>query len=140
MRLGADLCRSWMSDAAVARLATVRPDGRPHLVPITFAWLEPDLIVTAVDHKPKSTRQLSRLDNIRANPHVSVLADHYSNDWRELWWVRADGEAAITDSGDEWQWAIAALCAKYEQYQSKVPDGPVIVIAVNAWNGWSALS
>lgn len=139
MRLGADLCRSWMADASVARLATVGRDGRPHLVPITFAWLEPDLIVTAVDHKPKSTAKLARLNNIRANPGVSVLADHYSDDWRELWWVRADGEAAITESDDERGRAIDALCAKYEQYQGNVPEGPVIVITVDNWTGWSAL-
>lgn len=123
---------------SVARLATVREDGRPHLVPITFASLEPDLIVTAVDHKPKSTARLSRLDNVRANPHVSVLADHYSDDWRRLWWVRADGRATIAESGDEWDRAIGALRDKYVQYRDNPPTGSVIEITVDKWTGWSA--
>lgn len=127
-----------MADANVARLATVRRDGRPHLVAITFAWLEPDLIVSAVDHKPKSTAKLSRLDNVRANPHVSVLADHYSDDWRRLWWVRADGRATVAESGDEWERAIHALRDKYVQYRDDPPDGPAIVISVEGWSGWSA--
>ena len=44
----------------VARLATVGPDGRPHVVPICFA-LDGDTLYTAVDSKPKSTRRLRRL-------------------------------------------------------------------------------
>ncbi len=127
-----------MAGARVAHLATVRPDGRPHIVPITFALLEPDLIVTAVDHKPKSTANLARLDNIRANPNVSVLADRYSDDWRGLWWVRADGHAAVVESGEEWDGAIGALSGKYRQYRSNPPSGPAIVVAVGTWTGWSA--
>ena len=46
-------------DARVARLATVDPDGRPHVVPICFA-LDGDTLYTAVDEKPKSTRRLIR--------------------------------------------------------------------------------
>lgn len=123
----------------MARLATVRPDGRPHLVPITFALPEPDLIVTAVDHKPKSTARLTRLDNIRANPNVSVLADRYSDDWRGLWWVRADGHAAVVDSGEQWEGAIGALGDKYRQYRGDPPSGPAIVVMVQTWTGWSAM-
>lgn len=138
MRLSDAAARSRFASANVARLATVRRDGRPHLVPITFAWLEPDLIVTAVDHKPKSTSKLTRLDNIRANPNVSVLADHYGEDWSRLWWARADGHAGIVESGDERARAIDALRAKYEQYRDNPPSGPVIIIAVKKWIGWSA--
>src|SRR5262249_12517357 len=43
--------------ARVARLATVAADGRPHLVPVTFA-VRGDVLVTAVDHKPKRTTRL----------------------------------------------------------------------------------
>jgi len=90
--------RDLFTGASVARLATVRPDGRPHLVPIVFA-VAGDVIVTAVDEvKPKRTRALARLANIAAEPRVSVLADHYDEDWTRLWWVRADGTATVVGS------------------------------------------
>ena len=86
--------RALFGEARVARLATVRPDGRPHQVPICFA-LEGRALLTAVDHKPKRTLALRRLANIAGNPAVSVLADRYDEDWSRLWWVRADGLARI---------------------------------------------
>lgn len=121
--------------APAARLATVRPDGRPHLVPITFA-LDGDTVVTAVDHKPKSTTALQRLRNIEANPTVSVLVDHYADDWSQLWWVRADGDARIVHEGSDHEQAVRALVAKYDQYREHAPAGPAIVIAVTGWASW----
>ena len=71
----------------VARLATIRPDGSPRVVPICFA-LDGDTLYTAVDEKPKRTRQLARLDDIERDPRVEVVIDHYDDDWTQLWWVR----------------------------------------------------
>jgi PPOX class probable F420-dependent enzyme len=73
-------------------LATHNPSGAIDLVPITFAFVG-DTIVTAVDHKPKRTTHLQRLENIRRNPHVTVLVDQYADDWNALWWVRIRGDA-----------------------------------------------
>lgn len=129
--------RRRVADADVARLATVRPDGRPHLVPITFA-LDGDELVTAVDDKPKDTRDLQRLANIRHEPRATVLVDRYEEDWSRLWWVRIDGEARIVEGGDRYDRALDVLAARYPAYRQAVPDGPVIVIAATAWNGWSA--
>jgi PPOX class probable F420-dependent enzyme len=80
----------------VARLATTNDAGRPHIVPVTFA-VAGDIVYTAVDAKPKSTRNLRRLRNIRGNARVAVLADRYDEDWASLWWVRADGAATIVE-------------------------------------------
>jgi len=118
--------------ARVARLATVSPDGRPHLVPIVFA-VSGDLVHTAVDAKPKRTRNLRRLANIAADPRVTVLADHYDEDWSQLWWVRADGTARILDESAE---AIAALQARYPQYRETPPPGPFLEITVARWTAW----
>jgi PPOX class probable F420-dependent enzyme len=74
----------------VARLATTGPAARPHLVPVTFA-LDGDRIYTVVDAKPKATMNLRRLRNIRADPRVAVLADHYEDDWSRLWWAGPTG-------------------------------------------------
>jgi len=146
MRLAGADCRRHVAGARVARLATTDHAGRPHLVPITFALTAElagedspaDLIVTAVDQKPKSTTDLARLRNIRANPAVAVLCDHYSDDWTRLWWVRADGTAAILADGNERDEALSALAAKYPQYQADPPRGPVVAITVTRWSGWSA--
>jgi PPOX class probable F420-dependent enzyme len=118
--------------ARVARLATVGADGAPHLVPIAFA-LERDLIHTAVDGKPKRHRNLRRLVNIAAEPRVTVLADHYEEDWGRLWWVRADGIAVVRDESSA---GLAALSAKYQQYRDTPPPGPFVEISVQRWSAW----
>jgi PPOX class probable F420-dependent enzyme len=125
---------SAFADARVARLATVDSTGAPHLVPIVFA-LAGDLIHSAVDAKPKRHRRLRRLANIAREPRVSVLVDHYDDDWTLLWWVRADGVARVADTSAE---ALAALTAKYQQYRDTPPPGPFLTIEVRRWSAWSA--
>lgn len=123
--------------APVARLATVTPDGMPHLVPVVFA-VSDEVVYTAVDAKPKATRRLRRLANIESNPRASVLVDHYADDWTQLWWVRVDGMAAIHRTGKAMQIGYDALRAKYAQYQVVQLDGPVIAVAVQRWASWHA--
>ena len=65
----------------MARLATTNTGLGIDVVPITFALLPGDRLVSIVDQKPKSTTRLRRLDNIRAHPEVTVLVDHYEDDW-----------------------------------------------------------
>ena len=129
--------RSRIDGAMVARLATVGRDGRPHIVPITFA-LDDDTIYFAVDFKPKKTADLQRLRNIEANPSVSVLVDHYEDDWTKLWWVRVDGGARIVIDGAVFEKGIALLTQRYAPYRSVRPVGPVVAIAVERMTGWSA--
>jgi PPOX class probable F420-dependent enzyme len=129
--------RHRIKTAMVARLATVGPDARPHIVPITFVPGDGTMYF-AVDQKPKRTRNLQRLRNIVANPRVSVLVDHYEDDWSSLWWVRVDGTARIVEEGPEFDEAIALLSARYEQYRSNRPAGPVVAIKVEHMTGWSA--
>lgn len=136
MKLAPDECRRRLAAARVARLATVDDIGRPHLVPITFA-VDGDRLVTAVDDKPKSSTDLRRLRNIAANPAVAVLADHYSDEWTELWWVRADGTAQVIAEGKEYAAALALLAAKYPQYAASTPAGPIIVVRLTTVTGWS---
>jgi PPOX class probable F420-dependent enzyme len=123
--------------APVARLATVAPDGRPHLVPVVFA-LRNDVVYTAVDAKPKTTQRLRRLANIEDNPLVSMLVDHYAEDWTQLWWVRIDGTAAVHHDGNAMHAGRDLLRAKYPQYQSVSLNGPVIAVAVRRWSSWHA--
>jgi PPOX class probable F420-dependent enzyme len=116
MNLTPEESRRRFAKAKVARLATITPNGHPHVIPVTFAIQNSKLYI-AIDHKPKTTKNLQRLRNIKQNPAVSILADHYAEDWTTLWWTRADGTAT--------------------QYQETRPHGPVIEIEVNHWTGWS---
>jgi PPOX class probable F420-dependent enzyme len=133
--------RERFARARVARLATVRAGGRPRLVPVVFA-LTGDTVATAVDHKPKRSARLGRLDDIRANPAVSLLVDCYDEDWDLLWWARADGTARVLPPADRSAASAAyvrLLADKYAaQYADRPPRGPVVEIAVDRWSGWQA--
>lgn len=137
MRLDADACRERFAAASVARLATCGADGRPRLVPVTFA-ADAATVVTAVDHKPKTTTALRRLRDIAENPAVALLVDEYADDWDRLWWVRAEATARVVTAGAEHARAVERLVARYPQYAERPPGGPVIVAAVDRWTGWAA--
>ena len=122
--------------ARVARLATVGEDGKPHLVPVCFE-LAGDRVVSVVDAKPKRTGELRRLANIRAHPSVTLLVDEYDDDWTRLWWVRADGLARVVETGADRDDAVAALTAKYPQYEREPPDGPVLAVDLTEERSWS---
>ena len=137
MRLDAAAMRARVAGARSAHLATVAAEGQPHLVPITFV-VDADHLWTAVDHKPKSTRDLRRLRNIAANPKVSVLVDHYDDDWSRLWWVRLDGVARVLTGDARPGHAVELLRGRYPQYRETPPAGPLIEVAIHTWRGWAA--
>jgi PPOX class probable F420-dependent enzyme len=121
-------------EVRVARLATAGPDGAPRVVPICFA-LDGDTLYTAIDEKPKRTRALRRLQDIRANPRVEVLIDRYDEDWSQLWWVKLRGTARVVDHDAR---GLELLQAKYEQYRSRPPQGPFVVVEIEQRLEWSA--
>ena len=129
--------RSRFQSAFIARLATVGAGGRPHIVPVCFA-LDEQTLYFAVDSKPKRTENLQRLRNIAANPVVSILVDHYEDDWSRLWWVRLDGDARVVTDRAEVSMAVKLLAARYAQYRANPPAGPVVAVAIAAMTGWSA--
>jgi PPOX class probable F420-dependent enzyme len=137
VRLPEATARQRFGTHRVARLATVDAGGHPHIVVTTFA-LSGTKVYLVVDEKPKTTRDLKRLRNIKANPAVSLLADHYDEDWTKLWWVRADGHAVIVEDAEVAAQAIDLLAERYQQYRPARPRGPVIAITVEAWSGWAA--
>ena len=92
-----------------------------------------------MDAKPKRTAALKRLENVRANPRVAVLADHYEDDWSRLWWVRLDGRARVVEDAGERSRALALLGAKYEQYRVEPPGGPVLAVEVERRSGWASV-
>ncbi|HEU0304545.1 MAG TPA: TIGR03668 family PPOX class F420-dependent oxidoreductase [Gaiellaceae bacterium] len=123
-------------EARVARLATIRPDGSPRVVPICFA-LDGDMLYTAVDEKPKRTRRLARLADIERDPRVEVLIDHYDDDWSRLEWVRLRGRARVVESDER---ALELLSAKYPQYGERPPQGPFVVVEIAERIEWSTVA
>jgi PPOX class probable F420-dependent enzyme len=128
---------SRLTAARVARLATIDPDGRPHLVPIVFV-LEGETLYSAVDRKPKRSSTLRRIENARARPDVTILVDHYEDDWGRLWWIRLRGRARVLDQGDERAHALTLLARKYPQYRREPPDGPVLAVDVTDVREWTS--
>jgi PPOX class probable F420-dependent enzyme len=128
--------RDRFTQARVLRLGTADAVGKPHLVPATFAVVG-DVVGIAVDHKPKRHTNLKRLRNVEANSAVTLLVDHFDEDWDRLWWVRADGQAQVVENELAYE-LVDALVDKYEQYREHRPAGPVIRVQVNRWSGWCA--
>lgn len=126
-----------LARSPVARLGTITPDSRPHIVPVTFA-IAADSVLTMIDQKPKSTLALQRLNNLRQVPRATLLADHYDDDWGRLWWVRVDGRATIHHSGEVWDQAREALVSKYAQYSDDPPEGPAIRIELERVTSWES--
>jgi PPOX class probable F420-dependent enzyme len=134
-----DEARRRFAASPVARLASVRPDGAPHVVPVTFA-LGDERVYTVVDDKPKRGRRLQRLVNLSSEPRCALLVDHYAEDWSALWWVRADGEATLVEDPDLDDAGLRLLAARYPAYRDAPPSGPLIVVRVTRWAAWEARS
>ncbi len=137
MRLSPNEIQQRLAGARSATLGTTDGTGRAHLVPIVFAYRD-GVVYTAVDAKPKTTLRLRRIANIEQNPHVSVLVDHYEDDWDRLWWIRLDGVARIAQNGPLRDTALELLAAKYPVYADQPPPGPAIAITVERIRSWSA--
>jgi PPOX class probable F420-dependent enzyme len=137
VRLSSEEARRRFAASRSAVLGTADAEGRPHLVPVTFAAVHGNVLI-AIDDKPKQTADLKRLRNIAANPLVSLLADRYDDDWTRLWWARADGVARIVaEPGALPSGLLTELRGRYPHYADNAPAGPFVVVAVERWSGWS---
>lgn len=121
--------------ARVARLGTVDAGGDVRLVPVCFTIVD-GWSVSVVDHKPKRTGQLGRLDDMRTTGRATLLVDRYDDDWSQLWWVRIRGRAEVHDAGRVRDAAVEALVAKYPQYVEHPPAGAVWRVALDELRWW----
>ncbi|MBI4788511.1 MAG: TIGR03668 family PPOX class F420-dependent oxidoreductase [Chloroflexi bacterium] len=132
--------KRFLATHRLAHLATVSPNGAPHIVPVVYAY-DGKHIYIALDYKPKRVlaMRLKRVRNIQANPRVSLIVDHYEEDWSKLAWVCVDGTARVLQRGKAHDAAIALLRKKYRQYRRmKIEGQPVIEIAVKRVVSWQA--
>lgn len=129
-----------LSQARTGHLATADPEGTPHVIPVCFAF-DGQAIYSVLDQKPKraALTRLKRVRNISCNPKVSLVIDHYAEDWERLWYVLVHGDAGVLGVGQEQAAAIKLLREKYRQYQSMdIDQNPVIKITpsrVISWEG-----
>ncbi len=139
MQLEAESIDALLSRWPVARLVTLGADGRPAPVPIVFARAGAALF-SPIDGKPKGSAELARERNLRADPRVAVLLDHYDEDWERLWWLRVDGRAALVPASAHAH-ALDALRAKYPQY-ARVPlssgEPRLLRISIERVSSWRA--
>ena len=132
---------SFITSRRVARLATADASGRPHAVPICYAF-DGSSIYSAIDLKPKrvGARQLKRVRNLLENPRVAVIIDDYSEDWSALAYVLIQGTAEMMPEGEARDLAVAMLRDKYPQYGELLPDGaPVLQITPASIRAWGSL-
>lgn len=123
--------RRALARARVARLATAGPDGRPHVIPICYAF-DGESIYSAVDAKPKrvAAGRLRRIRNILENPRVALLVDAYREDWKSLWYVLVEGRARLVQRGVTHERAVRLLRRKYSPYREGLLPADALVIAI----------
>ena len=124
----------------VARMATADGSGRPHVVPVCFAYDGHNLF-TPLDKKPKSVPagDLRRVKNILSNPRVSLVVDRYFEDWKRLYYVLIHGFARVIENGEEYRNSLILLSRKYPQYRKmglEVAGLPVIKIDPESIVSW----
>ena len=139
MQLEPDAIDALLSRWPVARLVTLGADGGPAPVPIVFARVGAE-IFSPIDGKPKGPGPLARERNLRADPRVALLLDHYEDDWERLWWLRVEGRATLVRATAQ-PLAVEALRAKYPQY-ARVPlfqgEPRLLCIAILRVSSWRA--
>lgn len=128
-----------LREARVGRLATADAAARPLVVPACFAF-DGTAVYSAVDDKPKRTRELRRLKNVRENPQASLVVDVWDEDWTRLAWVMVEGRAEVLTTGAEFTRALALLRAKYPQYRAMdlARDGAVLRLRAERIRAWRA--
>lgn len=129
-----------LHESRVATLSTVDAAGRPHAIPICYAYDGPDTcFYSAVDNKPKKVpaERLVRVQNIQGNPHVALLISEYTESWEDLWYVLVRGKADLISAGESRARAVHLLKQKYPQYAVALPPAaPIIRVVPDRWTVW----
>lgn len=98
--------RRTFHDVPTVHVATLMPDGTPHVVPLWFVWLPEGLVVTC--------RVGSRVwRNLRRDPRVAIQVDR-GRAWTEQAGVMVRGPARFLSPTEELgKRALSAWFAKY---------------------------
>lgn len=115
-------------------MSTVDPDGSAHSVPVVFA-LTGDEIISPIDHKPKTGVVMRRVRNLERDDRVTLLLDHYDEEWTRLAWLMVRGHATVEASASED--LMRALNARYDQYAPDERHDALIRIRPTRLSWWS---
>jgi PPOX class probable F420-dependent enzyme len=146
--------REFLAAARRAILATTSPEGLPRLVPVCFVLADTGdrqgrpLVYSPIDDKTKRTNdphELARVRDLLVLPEATIIVDRWDEDWSRLAWLRAYGTGELLEpqvhETEEHVAAVAALRAKYSQYEDHAIDArPIIRIALNRVLSWGDLS
>jgi PPOX class probable F420-dependent enzyme len=127
-----------VESAHVAHLGLVDSEGRPRVMPVTFARLGASLW-SAIDSKPKRAHgeDVARVRWVRASPWAALTIDRYDDDWSRLAWVQVLGVAAVVEAAAR-EDVLAALAARYPAYRAEPPPGPLIELRPERILCWRA--
>jgi PPOX class probable F420-dependent enzyme len=117
--------RSFLDAHRLGHLATIGPDGTPHVVPVCYALDDAGIYVVA-DAKPKRrpAHRLARLQNLRREPRAALVVDEYDEDWTRLAWVMIRGGVVFVDEPSAHATALGLLRTRYPQYRAMRLDDP----------------
>ena len=134
--------KSLITGSSIAYQSTVSHKGHPHIVPICFVLLDQNFY-SLLDNKPKNVQplKLKRVQNIISNPKVTLIVNHYEDDWDKLWHVLIKGNGSVVSNELERMAAIKSLKQKYVQYLHMDVDlNPVIKIRPTNITSWGTTS
>lgn len=117
-----DEVKQYLSAAPVCRIATVRPGGQPHVIPVCPVF-DGDATVY-VDLDPRSATATA----LREEPRIAVLFDNYYDDWSKLRKVLLRCRAEPVE-GDEQEAAWALIRIKFPQH-AKINWQPRLTLAL----------
>ena len=73
-----DAVKEFIAAARVCRIASVRPNGTPHVIPVCPAFDGEATVYVDIASRGVSAAAF------RANPNIAVLIDEYHDDWSRL--------------------------------------------------------
>ncbi len=122
--------KEFVAAARVCRIASVRPDGEPHVIPVCPVFDGESTVYVDIGKRYTTAAAL------RADPRIAVLIDEYDDNWALLKGVllRCRVEEAM---GEELDRAWAIIREKFPQYK---PIGwkPRLTLAlrIHDWRQW----
>ena len=125
--------RVFVRDARVCRIATVRPSGEPHIIPVCSVYDGEATVYVDIGRKYASA------EGVRESGKVAVLVDYYDDNW-ELLKDALLGCTAEVIEREERDRAWDLIREKFPQYSS-VGWEPRTTLALRIydWRQWGIL-
>jgi PPOX class probable F420-dependent enzyme len=137
LELSEDDCIDRLASTGHGVLATVHRDRGVDAVPVVFAFSRGRILVPIDTIKPKRTTDLQRTKNLRADPRCALLAEHYSEDWEHLWWVRVHARGSVCPE-EALDAARRVLAERHPRYSVEGSIAAVLVLDPESFSGWAA--